>query len=72
MSTTNNVVIVGAARTAIGSFGGMLKDFSACGLGATIVREASNRRSATSKTLAGDWGCPGAKRENQSASVSCY
>ncbi len=43
MSTPKNVVIVGAARTAIGSFGGTLKDFSACDLGATVVREAFAR-----------------------------
>jgi acetyl-CoA C-acetyltransferase len=43
MSTTKNVVIVGAARTAIGSFGGTLKDFSACDLGATVVKEAFAR-----------------------------
>ncbi|MEN3291127.1 MAG: acetyl-CoA C-acetyltransferase [Burkholderiales bacterium] len=40
MSASRNVVIVGAARTAIGSFGGMLKDFSASDLGATVVKEA--------------------------------
>jgi acetyl-CoA C-acetyltransferase len=43
MSTSKNVVIVGAARTAIGSFGGMLKDFAASDLGATVVKEAFSR-----------------------------
>lgn len=43
MTTQKDVVIVGAARTAIGSFGGALKDFSACDLGATVVREAFAR-----------------------------
>jgi acetyl-CoA C-acetyltransferase len=43
MSNSKNVVIVGAARTAIGSFGGMLKDFSASDLGATVVKEAFSR-----------------------------
>jgi acetyl-CoA C-acetyltransferase len=43
MTTINNVAIVGAARTAIGSFGGTLKDFSACDLGATVVKEAFAR-----------------------------
>jgi acetyl-CoA C-acetyltransferase len=43
MSTTRNVVIVGAVRTAIGSFGGALKDFSASELGATVVKEAFAR-----------------------------
>jgi acetyl-CoA C-acetyltransferase len=43
MSATKDVVIVGAARTAIGTFGGTLKDFSACDLGTTVVREAFAR-----------------------------
>ena len=37
------VVIVGAARTAIGSFGGSLKDVSARTLGAIAIKEALNR-----------------------------
>jgi acetyl-CoA C-acetyltransferase len=40
---SREVVFVGAARTAIGSYGGMLKDFSACELGAHVVREAFAR-----------------------------
>jgi acetyl-CoA C-acetyltransferase len=43
MVNTRDVVIVGAARTAIGSFGGALKDFSACDLGAHVVKEAFAR-----------------------------
>src|SRR5437879_10101550 len=43
MSTTRDVVIVGAARTAIGSYGGSLKDFSPSDLGAIAVREAFTR-----------------------------
>jgi len=43
MATTRDVVIVGAARTAIGTFGGSLKDFSACDLGAIAVKEAFAR-----------------------------
>jgi acetyl-CoA C-acetyltransferase len=43
MSTAKDVVIVGAARTAIGSFGGTLKDFSACDLGTAVIREAFAR-----------------------------
>jgi acetyl-CoA C-acetyltransferase len=43
MAATKDVVIVGAARTAIGTFGGALKDFSACDLGAIVVREAFAR-----------------------------
>jgi acetyl-CoA C-acetyltransferase len=37
------VVIVGACRTAIGSFGGALKDFSAVDLGAFVIREVIRR-----------------------------
>lgn len=37
------VVIVSAVRTAIGSFGGSLKDVSAADLGAVVVKEAINR-----------------------------
>ncbi|MGL5152558.1 MAG: acetyl-CoA C-acetyltransferase [Clostridium sp.] len=37
------VVIVSAVRTAIGSFGGSLKDVSAADLGATVIKEAVNR-----------------------------
>ncbi|HVK93211.1 MAG TPA: acetyl-CoA C-acyltransferase family protein [Noviherbaspirillum sp.] len=38
-----DVVIVGAARTAIGSYGGTLKDFSASDLGAIVVKETFAR-----------------------------
>ena len=37
------VVIVSAVRTALGSFGGSLKDVSAADLGALVVKEAVNR-----------------------------
>jgi len=37
------VVIVSATRTAIGSFGGTLKDVSAVELGATVIKEAIKR-----------------------------
>ncbi|MEQ8156484.1 MAG: acetyl-CoA C-acetyltransferase [Clostridiaceae bacterium] len=37
------VVIVSAVRTALGAFGGSLKDVSAADLGATVVKEALNR-----------------------------
>jgi acetyl-CoA C-acetyltransferase len=40
MSEKKEVVFVGAARTAIGTFGGSLKDISACDLGAIAVKEA--------------------------------
>ncbi len=40
MSNASDVVILSACRTAIGSFGGSLKDVSAADLGAAVVREA--------------------------------
>jgi acetyl-CoA C-acetyltransferase len=43
MSTKKEVLIVGAARTAIGSFGGSLKDFSASELATIVVKEALSR-----------------------------
>lgn len=39
-SISADVVIVGAARTAIGSYGGSLKDQSACDLATIVVKEA--------------------------------
>jgi acetyl-CoA C-acetyltransferase len=38
-----DVVIVSAVRTAIGSYGGALKDVSAADLGAIVIKEALNR-----------------------------
>lgn len=38
-----NVVIVSAVRTAVGSFGGSLKDISAADLGAIVIKEAVKR-----------------------------
>ncbi|MGS0740474.1 acetyl-CoA C-acyltransferase family protein [Glaciimonas sp. GG7] len=43
MAKVRDVVIVGAARTAIGSYGGSLKDFAPSELGAIVVKEAFNR-----------------------------
>jgi acetyl-CoA C-acetyltransferase len=40
MANARDVVIVGAARTAIGSYGGTLKDIAASELGAIAVKEA--------------------------------
>ena len=36
----NRAVIVSGSRTAVGAFGGALKDVSAVRLGATVLREA--------------------------------
>jgi len=38
-----NAVIVSAVRTAVGSFGGTLKDISAADLGAIVIKEAVKR-----------------------------
>jgi acetyl-CoA C-acetyltransferase len=43
MTLSKDVVIVGATRTAIGTFGGALKDFSAADLAAIAVKEAFAR-----------------------------
>ncbi|GAC1318975.1 MAG: acetyl-CoA C-acyltransferase family protein [Collimonas sp.] len=43
MANTREVVIVGAARTAIGTYGGALKDFAPGELGAIAVKEAFAR-----------------------------
>ncbi|MEO6352391.1 MAG: acetyl-CoA C-acyltransferase family protein [Oxalobacteraceae bacterium] len=43
MANVRQVVIVGAARTAIGTYGGTLKDIAACDLGAYAVKEAFSR-----------------------------
>lgn len=38
-----DVVKVSAVRTAVGSFGGALKDIPVAGLGALVIKEAVNR-----------------------------
>ncbi|HWT53656.1 MAG TPA: acetyl-CoA C-acyltransferase family protein [Rhodocyclaceae bacterium] len=43
MSSKPEVVVVSAVRTAIGSYGGALKDFSPSQMGAIVVREAIER-----------------------------
>ena len=44
----NDIVAISAVRTAMGKFGGTLKDIPAYDLGATAVREAVNRAAITS------------------------
>ncbi len=53
MNKDFEVVILGACRTAIGSFGGTLKDLSAVDLGAIVIREAV-RRAGVAGEDAGD------------------
>src|SRR5258706_5087544 len=43
MTTRTGVFIVGTARTAIGTFGGSLKDLPLTALGTTVVRAALDR-----------------------------
>lgn len=43
MSALNDVVIVAGTRTAIGGFGGSLKDFSPAELGTLVIKEAIGR-----------------------------
>src|SRR5918999_4706183 len=47
----DDAVIVSACRTAIGSFGGGLKDLSAPDLGAVVIREALARAKANPADL---------------------
>ncbi|MCE8423628.1 MAG: hypothetical protein J5U16_06820, partial [Candidatus Methanoperedens sp.] len=42
-----NVVIVSATRTAIGKFGGSLKEFSPGKLGSVVLKDALNRADIT-------------------------
>jgi acetyl-CoA C-acetyltransferase len=46
-----DVVVVSGVRTAVGSFGGSLKDFSPSELGATVVREAMARASVAGSEI---------------------
>ena len=51
MADREPVVILSACRTAIGTFGGALKDQSAAGLGAVVIREALRRAGVTGADL---------------------
>ena len=56
-------VILSACRTAIGTFGGSLKDVSASDLGAVVIREAIARAEVEARASAtSSWGvcCRGA------------
>ena len=43
MTELNDVVVLSGTRTAIGRYGGSLKDIPPCDLAATVVREAVSR-----------------------------
>ena len=51
MATTREVVLVSGVRTAIGEFGGSLKDHAPSDLAAAVVREAVKGRIASGKPL---------------------
>src|SRR5215470_4800365 len=51
MRQADPIVILSACRTAIGSFGGALKDVSAADLGAVVIREAIARGGIDAKDL---------------------
>ena len=74
----NEVVIVSAVRTAIGSFLGSLKDVSAADLGAIVIKEALERagvhRSSLMKSLWGMSCKPGSdkiQRDKQQLKRDC-
>ncbi len=43
MGTTRDIVVLSAARTAVGGYGGTLKNIAPCELAATVIREAVQR-----------------------------
>ncbi len=51
------VVIVSGARTAIGAFGGSLKEVTAIKLGSTVIREAMTRTGLRPQTTQGLLDC---------------
>ena len=51
------VVIVSACRTAIGAFGGTLKNSNAAVIGSVTMREAINRAGIDPAKYPSDWSC---------------
>lgn len=51
MSAQNEVVVLSAVRTAIGGFGGSLKDVAPTDLGSTVIREAVTRAGVDSSDI---------------------
>ena len=49
----SEVVIVSGVRTAIGAFGGSLKDVSVVSLGSLVIKEALKRAGLRPKTVKG-------------------
>src|SRR5919206_487172 len=74
MATGRDVVVLSGVRTAIGKYGGSLKDMPPADLGAAVVREAVGRSGVepaddchmgvTAENVAGKWGI---SREDQDA-----
>lgn len=52
MTDKREVVILSGVRTAIGDFGGGLKDITPCDLGAMVIREAIARAKVDSAAIA--------------------
>ena len=53
--TTRGIFVVGAARTAIGTFGGSLKDVPLSELATTAVREALERSRRRGRGTSATW-----------------
>ena len=51
MNTNKNIVITSAARTAIGSFRGSLKDMQAADLGATVIKSVIKKSNLDFKDI---------------------
>jgi len=51
MSTQRDVVVLSGVRTAIGDFGGSLRDIPPCDLAAAVVKEAVNRSGLNSEDI---------------------
>ncbi|MFO1434208.1 MAG: acetyl-CoA C-acyltransferase family protein [Candidatus Competibacteraceae bacterium] len=51
MSSTREVVVLSGVRTAIGTYGGSLKDLPPCDLAASVVREALKRAEVTPEDI---------------------
>jgi acetyl-CoA C-acetyltransferase len=60
-----NIVIVSGCRTAIGKFGGSLKDFGASDLGGIVIKEAVKRAGLKPEDIDEVvYGCVGQAAEN--------
>ncbi|MEW8523245.1 MAG: acetyl-CoA C-acyltransferase family protein [Candidatus Thiodiazotropha endolucinida] len=51
MGTTRDIVVLSAVRTAVGGYGGTLKDIAPCELAATVIKEAVARAGVNPDTV---------------------